>query len=127
MNEHIKWVEIEKVIEGYGFFDIVADNVELGDLAQDKVGIKDFGKEGDIRSLYRLIYQNGNQHTLNFERIENSKGEGKLTFVSFAFEKKFGKGRWEHQPIARFYMDPQNWESELRQSITLGFAQTVKF
>jgi hypothetical protein len=123
-EEHIPWEEIDHVIKDCGFPRNIYSNTtkeSLGDMAID---IKT--QPDDIRRFYNKFLSNGSQYHLNFERIENVNGENKLTFVYLAFQEILGdgsRGMWTEHPIKRFYLDPQNWEAELREVITLGLSK----
>jgi hypothetical protein len=134
-DDHLPWEEIERVIRDYGFEIYDLDHVESIPPGKDATALKSWGKPGDLKVFYRMLHSDGHQHHIGFERLENKEGKGKLTFVYLSFQEhhvmypendkeRIGWGSWTEHPIKRFYMDPQNWEAELREAISSGFSKT---
>lgn len=132
-NEHIPWGEIERVITSYGFDTYDLEHVESLPPGKDKAALKSWGKPDDLKVFYRILHKTGSQHHIGFERLENKEGTGKLTFVYLSFQKihavisesgGYRSGAWTEYPINRFYLDPQNWETELRETLSSGLSKT---
>jgi hypothetical protein len=125
-EEHIPWEEIERVIIDQGFN--IHNMVDLGSFPlKDTTALRYSGKPPEPKMFYRMLYENGDQHHIGFERLENKEGKGKLTFVYFSFQQNWGDsnsaGVWTEHPLARFYLDPNNWEEELREALSSGLSK----
>jgi hypothetical protein len=114
-EEHIPWTEIHRVIQKYGF--TTEGFKHKPEIAHPIAGLT--VNLDDVKIEERIYYKDGSQHIVGFERINNRTGDNKLTCMSLTFLTKVGIG-WELFPICSFYLDPQNWEAELREAISVG-------